>query len=171
MRINIALISVISLLFLFSSLFAEVFMAPEELSQYNGKNKDGLVYIALHGVVYDVTKLPSWKSGYCNGYVSGQDLTNYKDKILDKTVSLKTLPVIAKLVKGFSAKQLSKFDGQNGKAPYIAVNGLVYDVSRASGLSSGQYKTYAVGKDWTDALKNDAELLRQPIVGKLIAVR
>ena len=46
----------------------------DELSQYDGK--DGAqAYIAIDGVVYDVTGADGWKEGEHEGYSAGQDLT------------------------------------------------------------------------------------------------
>jgi predicted heme/steroid binding protein len=46
----------------------------QELSKYNGKNGNP-AYIAVNGVVYDVTNIPQWKNGVHNGYTAGNDLT------------------------------------------------------------------------------------------------
>ena len=46
----------------------------EELSEYNGK--DGMdAYVAVDGVVYDVTELDAWPDGNHNGNEAGNDLT------------------------------------------------------------------------------------------------
>ncbi len=53
----------------------------EELSEFDGK--DGArAYVAVQGVIYDVTDLPKWEGGTHNGYDAGQDLT---DIILNKS--------------------------------------------------------------------------------------
>lgn len=56
--------------------------------------------------------------------------------------------------KTFTVDQLAKYDGQNGNPAYIAVDGIVYDVSaiRAwkDGIHQGQYKA---GLDYTDLIK------------------
>ncbi len=53
----------------------------EELAEFDGK--DGArAYVAVQGVVYDVTDLPRWEGGTHNGYDAGQDLT---DIILNKS--------------------------------------------------------------------------------------
>lgn len=46
----------------------------EELAKFNGKDGQP-AYIAVDGVVYDVTNLPPWKGGDHNGYNAGKDLT------------------------------------------------------------------------------------------------
>lgn len=71
----------------------------EELSTYDGK--DGRqAYVAVDGVVYNVTELPQWTEGAHAGNVAGQDLT---DVILEsphgKTV-LEGLPVVGTLKTG-----------------------------------------------------------------------
>lgn len=53
----------------------------EELAEFDGK--DGArAYVAVQGVIYDVTDLPRWEGGTHNGYDAGQDLT---DIILNKS--------------------------------------------------------------------------------------
>lgn len=47
----------------------------EELAQFNGK--DGVpAYVAVNGIVYDVTDVPQWKNGeHKNGITAGADRT------------------------------------------------------------------------------------------------
>ena len=45
-----------------------------ELATYNGKDGQP-AYIAVDGVVYDVTESDAWKNGKHNGFEAGKDLT------------------------------------------------------------------------------------------------
>ena len=45
-----------------------------ELSKYNGVEGNP-AYIAVDGIVYDVTNIPQWKNGQHNGFEAGKDLT------------------------------------------------------------------------------------------------
>jgi predicted heme/steroid binding protein len=46
----------------------------EELDKYNGENGKP-AYVAIGGVVYDVSKIPAWKTGKHFGLTAGQDLS------------------------------------------------------------------------------------------------
>lgn len=71
----------------------------EELSQYTGKN-GAKAYVAVDGVVYDVTDVPAWKNGeHKNGLTAGKDLSK---EILSSPHGkrvLENLPVVGELVK------------------------------------------------------------------------
>ena len=46
----------------------------EELAHFNGK--DGMrAFVAVDGIIYDVTDSPAWKDGEHNGNLAGKDLT------------------------------------------------------------------------------------------------
>lgn len=62
----------------------------DELAKYNGKNGNP-AYVAVSGVVYDVTDANEWNKGaHKNGITAGKDLTDeiskapHKLKVLDK---------------------------------------------------------------------------------------
>jgi predicted heme/steroid binding protein len=69
----------------------------DQLFLYNGKNGQP-AYVAVDGVIYDVTKVPQWKNGDHHGFTAGNDLT-----VEIKTVSphglskLVGLPVVGTL--------------------------------------------------------------------------
>jgi predicted heme/steroid binding protein len=70
----------------------------EELAQYNGKDGNA-AYIAVDGIVYDVTKVAQWKNGNHNGYKAGKDLTEaIKTKSPHGISKLKNIKVVGKLV-------------------------------------------------------------------------
>ncbi len=71
-----------------------------ELAEYDGKDGQP-AYIAIDGVIYDVSDVPQWKNGEHNGFTAGHDLTEEIKTISPHGVSkLKGLPVVGKLVDG-----------------------------------------------------------------------
>jgi predicted heme/steroid binding protein len=75
----------------------ELVLTTEELAQYDGKNGNP-AYIAVDGVIYDVTNVPQWKNGDHNGFTAGRDLTDEIKNISPHGVSkLKTVPVVGRL--------------------------------------------------------------------------
>ena len=53
---------------------AQVAMTLEELAKFNGQN-GAKAYVAVDGIIYDVTNVKSWKGGKHKGYKAGNDLT------------------------------------------------------------------------------------------------
>ncbi len=75
----------------------EVILNSEELSEYDGQNGNA-AYIAVDGVIYDVTNVAPWNGGAHNGYGAGVDLTEeIKNVSPHGVVKLNGLPVIGKL--------------------------------------------------------------------------
>lgn len=75
--------------------------------------------------------------------------------------------------KTFTRKELAKFNGQNGQPAYVAVSGIVYDVSNKTAWTGGKHHGNVAGQDLTDTLYNksphgDKVLKGLPVVGKLI---
>jgi predicted heme/steroid binding protein len=70
----------------------------------------------------------------------------------------------------FTADELAKYDGKNGNPAYIAVDGVVYDVTNVSewknGLHNGRFQA---GKDYTEEIMKSphgkAKLNGVPVVG------
>lgn len=75
----------------------ETVFTLEELAQFDGT--DGKpAYIAVNGVVYDVTNVPQWRGGKHNGFTAGEDLTEEILNISPHGVSkLNGVPVVGKL--------------------------------------------------------------------------
>ena len=68
---------------------------------------------------------------------------------------------------------LSRFDGKEGRAAYIAYRGKVYDVSNSFLWKAGRHQAlHQAGKDLTDALDEAPHgpdlLARVPRIGQLI---
>jgi predicted heme/steroid binding protein len=68
----------------------------EELAQYNGKNGNP-AYVAVNGVVYDVTNIPAWTSATHFGISAGNDLTIEFESCHGATKILEKLPVVGNL--------------------------------------------------------------------------
>ncbi|HSP46782.1 MAG TPA: cytochrome b5 domain-containing protein [Clostridiaceae bacterium] len=71
----------------------------EELAKYNGKDGNR-AYVAVDGIVYDVTDVPPWKGGEHQGRVSaGNDLSDEIEDLSPHGKSvLEDLPVVGTLV-------------------------------------------------------------------------
>jgi len=66
-------------------------MTPTELAQYNGNNGHPS-YVAVDGIIYDVSKSPMWTNGtHAEIHQAGQDLS----------LALKKAPHIAALIERF----------------------------------------------------------------------
>ncbi len=76
-------------------------------------------------------------------------------------------------LKVFTLTELSEYDGKEGRKAYVAVDGLVYDVTDVSAWSGGtHFRNIAAGKDLTEVIENDSPhglrvLENLPVVGKL----
>lgn len=74
--------------------------------------------------------------------------------------------------KKFTKDELAKYNGQNGQPAYVAVKGVVYDVSGKAAWQGGKHHGNLAGRDLTDVLDNqsphgDRVLKGLPVVGKL----
>lgn len=70
----------------------------EELSAYDGKDGNR-AYVAVEGIIYDVTDLDEWQNGMHNGVEAGKDLT---DEIMNQsphgTSTLSQAEIVGKLI-------------------------------------------------------------------------
>lgn len=159
---------------------AEKTFTLAELAAYNGKNGQP-AYISVDGIVYDVTNNKAWKNGKHEDYSAGTDLTESIKAAPHGLDILKDVPVVGKLVGAASAdaglaltlQQLSAFDGTDGKPAYIAVDGLIYDVTNSALWKNGAHNGYTAGKDLTVEIKEKSPhglsvLERVPVVGQVI---
>jgi len=76
---------------------SELVLTLEELAQYNGT--DGKpAYVAIDGVIYDVSPIKPWKNGKHKGNTAGNDLTEViKKKSPHGLKVLKKLKVVGKV--------------------------------------------------------------------------
>lgn len=74
--------------------------------------------------------------------------------------------------KVFTLDELKKYNGQNGNSAYVAVDGIVYDVTNAKRWRNGNHENCAAaGSDLSNAIKSSPHgknvLSNLPVVGKL----
>ncbi|MFL0245428.1 cytochrome b5 domain-containing protein [Candidatus Clostridium stratigraminis] len=74
--------------------------------------------------------------------------------------------------KEFTLAELSKYNGQNGNPAYVAVDGVVYDVTNAKGWRNGKHVGgVTAGKDLSKEIEQSPHgkdvLQGLPVVGKL----
>ncbi len=179
----------------------------EQLAQYNGDN-GSTAYIAVDGVVYDVTD--EFTNGTHQGIkIGGTDATAIFASSPHSATLLSTLPVVGTLSTSttstttetttettnttnnttssqttsgettttnqtalpvFTLTELAKYTGAEGTTAYIAVNGVVYDVTNA--FNNGTHQGIPVGgTDATsvfEASSHSLSILNSlPIVGSL----
>lgn len=73
--------------------------------------------------------------------------------------------------KTFTLSELKKYNGQNGSPAYVAVDGVVYDVTNVKSWQNGSHHGYSAGQDMSQAIKQSPHgtsvLSGLPVVGKL----
>lgn len=53
----------------------QVFLTIEQLSEFDGRNGSP-AYIAVNGIIYDISNIPQWDMGVHFGVSAGKDVTN-----------------------------------------------------------------------------------------------
>jgi len=71
-----------------------------------------------------------------------------------------------------TSQELSQYDGRNGNKAYIAVNGVIYDVTGSSLWVNGSHNGHQAGRDLSTEILSSphgySTLSRFPIVGSLV---
>ena len=163
-------------------------MSSEELEKYNGENGNP-AYVAIEGIVYDITNLSVLELFNETNLRLGSDITKeFKTYYRGDKELLKEAKEVAILhdfnesqrgkhiernIKDLTLKELSKYDGKNGNPAYVAVNGLIYDVTNEEILKKSPHNSINLGTDITKEFKgchnsDESVLAKLPIVGKVI---
>lgn len=114
--------------FVFAQGAGKLYLTDKELSAFNGKEGQKS-YVAVDGVIYDVSSAKGWENGSHHGYLAGQDLTMYIKLAPHGNKVLADLPVVGKLVKGMNDNMVTRVKNKKLKI----TDGLVYDVSTKKG--------------------------------------
>jgi len=69
----------------------------DQLAIYNGENGNPS-YIAVSGVIYEITNVSAWSSGSHNGGVAGTDITDLIDDAPHSESVLEDLEIVGEIV-------------------------------------------------------------------------
>ncbi len=154
----------------------------EELSAFDGQN-GAKAYIAVNGIVYDVTNADGWNNGSHQGMLlAGTDATAVFSTSPHSQETLNELKKVGTLVsttastntpaylKVFTISELASYTGANGSTAYIAVDGIVYDVTNV--FTNGYHQGMQLGgRNATSVFASSphsvALLNTLPVVGSL----
>ena len=75
--------------------------------------------------------------------------------------------------RNFTIEELANFDGKNGRPAYVAVNGIVYDVTNNRAWAAATHFGLIAGKDYTQEFASchagqQSILATLPVVGRLV---
>ena len=130
----------------------------EELAMYNGQNGNP-AYVAVNGLVYDLSSAPAEILETHKGIPLGSDLSaDFSNCHNDNISLLKSITIVGKLmvsreIKEFTIDELAKYNGQNGMMKYIAIDGKVYDVTGITLFNKKPHSSLQFGTDLTEQLK------------------
>ncbi|HSK68039.1 MAG TPA: cytochrome b5 domain-containing protein [Candidatus Limnocylindria bacterium] len=147
-------------------------LSLEELARYDGK--DGRpAYAAVDGIVYDVSGYETWSGGEHKGAMAGQDLTEVYAGSPHKEDLLARMPRVGRLVLKLTLEQLREFDGKDGRPAYVAVDGIIYDMTNSRAWRNGMHNGFEAGRDLTREIKEVSphgvgNLERVPEVGVIV---
>lgn len=159
-------------------------LTPEELASFNGKNGKP-EYVAIDGVIYDVTNIDLFKKSPYNELMLGRDLTKefneYNERDLSLLSKIPNVGLLAepeeiqfiedveeyypqKTLKIMSSEELKKYNGEDGKPSYMAIDDMVYDVTGLSFLKLRSYKKLPLGvdatKEFNEYYKDNRDVLK-----------
>lgn len=99
---------------------------------------------------------------------SSQETQESDESTSDETDTTETTTEETEESSVFTAQSLAYYDGQEGRPAYVAVNGVVYDVTSSPRWRDGAHNGFQAGRDLTRQFNNqhgDSRLDRFPIVG------
>lgn len=163
----------------------------ESLSIFNGE-KGYQALVAVDGFVYDVSS--AWEGSEHNGVKAGSDATDaiknapHAEAVLNKLKLvgfLLTEEMLSKFEKQeewfaqlkmgrvFTLEALKMYNGADGMPAYVAVNGVVYDVSNVPAWKNGMHNGVSAGMDASVAIQKaphaEKVLAKLPAIGFLLA--
>ena len=77
-----------------------------------------------------------------------------RDEALSKLAAAETAAMVMKAqTEGLTLEELARFNGKDGQPAYIAVDGIIYDVTESRAWKDGMHNGFEAGKDLTEEIK------------------
>ncbi len=119
-----------------------------ELRRFNGK--DGPAMVGVNGLVFDVSRSSSWRTGnHKNQHNAGDELTHDIVRLSPHGVGRLVNNFRPYAILVFTPQELAQFTGRNKTKIYTAVNGIVYDVTNSREFANGVHRGHPAGVDLT----------------------
>jgi predicted heme/steroid binding protein len=97
--------------------------------------------------------------------------TTVKAAVKDTTVKAAVVDSSKSAEKVFTIQELAAFTGKDGKSAYVAVDGVVYDMTKIGAWKNGEHHGIKAGTDATKKITSSPHgkqvLKKVPVVGKL----
>jgi predicted heme/steroid binding protein len=168
------LISVMSVAFAQTVVHGKVYFVSSDLAAYSPGSALGH-YVAIDGVVYDMTAVPAWSSGMHQGGEAGEDITTTIASAPHGKNVVVNLPAKGYLVRTFTSTELAQYNGTKNNTRYLAVSSVVYDLTNVPAWRNGSHQGGKAGTDITQRISGAPHgldvLTKLPVVGFLIKQR
>ncbi len=141
-------------------------LTEDDLARYDGEEYPP--YVAVDNVIYDASEV--FDDGTHGGHEAGADLTGeFHDRHGEE--NLEAMPVVGALVHyELTEEELAQYDGQDGEDGFVAVDGVIYDVTEA--WDDGTHMGHEAGNDLSEEIGEAGHtrtvLPQLPVVGVLV---
>lgn len=145
------------------------------------KNKHGLkiaISIASLGILFIGLYQFAFASTFGGGLLFQSDQnskSNHSSAIVQTNSNLVQTSATSNGEITFTAEELAQYNGMNGNPAYVAVDGIVYDMTKIGAWRNGQHQGLSAGQDLSAAFAGSPHskniLNQSPIVGKFVTTK
>ena len=172
--ILLVLICSVAMVYAQTVVHGKVYFTSSELAAYSPGSALGH-YVAIDGVVYDMSAVSAWSNGTHQGGEAGEDITTAIASAPHGKKVVANVPVKGYLVRTFTPIELAQYNGTKNMPRYLAVSGVVYDMTNVPAWRSGGHQGGKAGTDITQRISGAPHglnvLTKLPVVGFLITQR